>query len=199
MLGRTTLKRAVDNLPDMLADPQYSRHHALAGGLRSVPRRADAAGRRADRRHCRMAKRARRLPRPLVETAADIRRPGCHRHRERAAVHRAGDAQRRADRSARAADCHQRVLRVISGSPTDVQPVFETARAARRKLCQADVAVVSRFDGGPIELAAIHGLNPEAVRIVRALYPMPVDAASVTARTVRDATVVHIPDVLAGA
>src|SRR5882672_11171164 len=35
MLGRAALTRAVDNLPDMLADPDYSRDFAMAGGWRS--------------------------------------------------------------------------------------------------------------------------------------------------------------------
>ena len=35
LLGRAALTRAVDNLPDMLADPDYSREFAIAGGWRS--------------------------------------------------------------------------------------------------------------------------------------------------------------------
>ena len=89
------------------------------------------------------------------------------------------------------------ILRVISSSPTDVQPVFDIIAQRAGKLCDAQVAVVSRFDGKLIELAAIHGLVPEGVKIVRTLFPMQVNARTVTARVVRGATVVHIPDVLA--
>ena len=35
MLGRAALSKAVVNLPDMLADPTYSRDYAIAGGWRS--------------------------------------------------------------------------------------------------------------------------------------------------------------------
>jgi len=35
MLGRAAFTRAVNNLPDMLADPDYSRDFAMAGGWRS--------------------------------------------------------------------------------------------------------------------------------------------------------------------
>jgi signal transduction histidine kinase/PAS domain-containing protein len=89
------------------------------------------------------------------------------------------------------------ILRVISGSPTNAQPVFELVAQRAGKLCNAEVAVVSRFDGKLIELAAIAGVSPEAVRIVRSLYPMRTDAETVTSRVIRSAAVVHIADVLA--
>ena len=89
------------------------------------------------------------------------------------------------------------VLRVIASSPSDTLPVFDLLAQRAGRLCNAEVAVVSRFDGDLIELAAIDGVVPEAVKIVRGLYPMDVDAETVTARTIRGATVVHIADVLA--
>ena len=89
------------------------------------------------------------------------------------------------------------ILRVMSRSLTDPQPVFELVAQRAGKLCRAEVAVVSRFDGALIQLAAIHGVKPDAVEIVRALYPMRLDQQTVTARVVRDAEVVHIDDVLA--
>ena len=89
------------------------------------------------------------------------------------------------------------ILRVISRSPTDVQPVFDLVAQRAGKLCNAGVAVVSRLDGKVIALAAIDGVTPEAVQIVRSLYPMQVGAETVTARVIRGAAVVHIADVLA--
>jgi GAF domain-containing protein len=89
------------------------------------------------------------------------------------------------------------ILRVISASRDDVQPVFDLLAQRAGKLCNAHVAVVSRFDGEVIHLAAIHGVATEAVEIVRSLYPMAVDAPTVTSRTVRSADIVHVGDVLA--
>jgi GAF domain-containing protein len=89
------------------------------------------------------------------------------------------------------------ILRVIAASPTDIQPVFDLVAHRAGKLCSADVAVISRIDGGGIELAAIDGLVPKAVNMVRGLYPMAIDARSVTAQTIRSAEVVHVADVLA--
>jgi GAF domain-containing protein/DNA-binding response OmpR family regulator len=91
------------------------------------------------------------------------------------------------------------ILRVIASSPNDTQPVFEMVARHAGRLCGAEVAVVSRFDGAMIELAAIDGVVPEAVKIIRGMYPLQVDAQTVTARAVRSSAVVHVADVLADA
>ena len=76
---------------------QHRAGHA-ARGYRSAPRRADAARRHADRgdhRHPRRKSGA--VHRQADRAAPDLRRPGGDRHRERAAVQRAGGAQQRPD------------------------------------------------------------------------------------------------------
>ena len=50
------------------------------------------------------------------------------------------------------------ILGVISSSPTDIQPVFETIAANALRLCSATFGAVFRFDGELIHLAALH--NP---------------------------------------
>ena len=47
------------------------------------------------------------------------------------------------------------ILRVISQSQTDVQPVFETIATAALKLCSASSVNVFTFDGELIHLAAL--------------------------------------------
>jgi PAS domain S-box-containing protein len=89
------------------------------------------------------------------------------------------------------------ILRVISSSPTDVQPVFDTIGERARRLCDADISVISRFDGELIQLAALFGVAPEGVEAVRRVFPMRVDAETVSARAFRDRSAVHIEDVLA--
>ena len=49
------------------------------------------------------------------------------------------------------------ILRVISSSPTDVQPTFEAIAASATRLCEAAQGSVFRFDGTLIHLAAHHG------------------------------------------
>ena len=53
------------------------------------------------------------------------------------------------------------ILRVISQSPTDVQPVFDTIAAAALKLCRASAANVFTFDGKLVWLAALAQPSPE--------------------------------------
>ncbi|HEX7213514.1 MAG TPA: GAF domain-containing protein, partial [Methylomirabilota bacterium] len=89
------------------------------------------------------------------------------------------------------------ILRVISSSPTDVQPVFEIIAERATKLCDAEVAVVSRVDGTVLQLAAIHGVTRAGVEAVRRVFPMPTDFRAVTARVFRERAVVHVADVLA--
>jgi GAF domain-containing protein len=89
------------------------------------------------------------------------------------------------------------ILRVISSSPTDVRPVFDIIGERAGKLCDAEVSVVSRVDGDVIRLAAVHGVYTSATERMHAAFPMPVDAETVTARTIRNRSVQHVPDVLA--
>src|SRR5947208_16540998 len=58
------------------------------------------------------------------------------------------------------------VLRVISSSPTDVQPTFEAIARSARRLCDAANAMMFRFDGELIHLAAYDSLEPEQLAAV---------------------------------
>ena len=63
------------------------------------------------------------------------------------------------------------ILRVISQSQTDVQPVFDTIAAAALKLCDANSANVFTFDGELIHLAALVNVDPEYVEDVAPVFP----------------------------
>jgi GAF domain-containing protein len=87
------------------------------------------------------------------------------------------------------------ILRVISRSPTDYQPVFETILENATRLCDAPLAVLlmRREDG--YHLVAHAGSRPEYIEFMRA-NPLPLDpAASVTAQTGIDRRPVQIADV----
>jgi two-component system, NtrC family, sensor kinase len=89
-----------------------------------------------------------------------------------------------------------KILRVISSSPTDVQPVFDSIGESARQLCDADLSTVARFDGELIHLVAHHGVTGEAMETVRRLYPHSLSFETMTTRAVRDRVIVHVPDVL---
>jgi HAMP domain-containing protein len=63
------------------------------------------------------------------------------------------------------------VLKVISSSPTDVQPVFDSIAKSVVRLCDADLSLVSRFDGELIELVACHGATLDGEAAVRRAFP----------------------------
>jgi GAF domain-containing protein/CheY-like chemotaxis protein len=87
------------------------------------------------------------------------------------------------------------ILRVISESPTNVQPVFDAIAEHARRLCNAIVSGVARFDGEWVHLVAYRGISPEAVQAMRSAFPMRPGGASVTARAIRDCAPAQIHDV----
>jgi two-component system, NtrC family, sensor kinase len=89
------------------------------------------------------------------------------------------------------------VLSVISRSPTDALPVFDTIAERAEKLCDADISVVSMVDGELIRLVAIHGTTKEGIASVQAAFPMHRNNETVTARVIRTCAIVHVADVLA--
>ena len=88
------------------------------------------------------------------------------------------------------------ILRVISQSPTDAQPVFDIIAQRSVRLCDAEVSVITRFDGTFLQLAGLHGITSEGVEAVRRVHPTPVDGGSLSARALRTRAVVHVQDVL---
>lgn len=63
------------------------------------------------------------------------------------------------------------ILRVISSSPTDVQPVFDAIVLNASRLCGGEYAIVIRYDGEMMHLAAQHNPRPGAAEPVAQLFP----------------------------
>jgi two-component system, NtrC family, sensor kinase len=89
------------------------------------------------------------------------------------------------------------ILRVISTSPADVQPVFETIVRNAVFLCSSLFANVFRFDGELLHFAAGHNVGPSYVELLRAKYPMRPDFSQVSGRVLLTKSVVRLEDVLA--
>ncbi len=79
------------------------------------------------------------------------------------------------------------ILRVISSSPTDLQPVLDTVAENATRLCGANDAIIVRLDGDVLRRVATYGqiLSDEAYPIVRGLP---------AGRAVIDRQTVHIED-----
>ena len=88
------------------------------------------------------------------------------------------------------------VLKVISRSPNDLQPVFQTIGVRAEKLCGAEVSVIAITDSDQIRLVSIHGMSPEGVEAVRRAFPMNRNEETMTARAIRTSMICHVPDVL---
>ena len=89
------------------------------------------------------------------------------------------------------------ILRVISRSPTDVQPVFDIIAERAVRLCNAEVSVVTRFDGTALQLQAVHGVTEQGIEAVKRVHPTPIDGGSLSARALRNRQVEHVADVMA--
>ena len=65
------------------------------------------------------------------------------------------------------------ILRIISQSPTDVQPVFDAIVASANRLCDRLFSILYRFDGEMLDVGADIHLAPERSNLLRSLYPAP--------------------------
>ena len=195
--GRAILTRAVVQIEDMLADSQYRQEVAVAGGWRSilaVPmlREGVPIGAIVITRNEAGHFPARHID--LLKTFADqaviaIENVRLFTELE-ARNHELTEALEQQTATAE-------ILRVISSSPTDVQPVFDIIGERARSLCDAEIGLVSRVDGDMLHLTSLHGVAAERLDVVRRAFPMPRTTESVMARAIRTAAVVHVPDVLA--
>ena len=87
------------------------------------------------------------------------------------------------------------ILRVISSSPTDLQPVFDVIVQSAVRLCDGLFAAMFRFDGELIHFAAQHNFTPEGLEAVRRTFPVRPTRALGSGRAILRRAVVHIPDV----
>jgi hypothetical protein len=71
------------------------------------------------------------------------------------------------------------ILRVISRSPADLQPVFQAIAENAVRLCGAEFGATYRFDGEQLHLVAHHRWEPEILALLQKLYPMRPDRTQV--------------------
>ena len=87
------------------------------------------------------------------------------------------------------------ILQVISRSPTEVQPVFETIVRNAVRLCGGVHGGVYRFDGQLVHSVAHDGYTPEELESWRKTWPRPVTAASAACQAIRTKRLVRIADI----
>jgi two-component system NtrC family sensor kinase len=86
------------------------------------------------------------------------------------------------------------ILRVISGSPTDVQPVFNAIAESAARLCNAQFSFVHAFDGELLHFKAHYGLSAKALEAVHRIHPLKLGRGTAASRSIMSGEVVQIPD-----
>ena len=89
------------------------------------------------------------------------------------------------------------ILGVISRSPTDVQPVFDSIAESSLRVCGALFSSVYRFDGELVHMVAQHNYPPAALELSQRVFPARPSRQLFSARAILERAVVHVADILA--
>ena len=154
--GRAILDRAIIHVPDVLADPEYSREFALAGGWRAVLavpllREGKALGALTV---------AKAEPRPfsdrqiqLLNTFADQALIAIENVR---LFETEQQRTRELSDSLEQQTATSEVLKIISSSPGDLQPVFQAMLENATRLCEAKFGTMYLYEADEYRAVATH-------------------------------------------
>ena len=86
------------------------------------------------------------------------------------------------------------VLKVISRSAFDLQTVLDTLVESAARLCEADMAAITRQKGDEYFRAGSYGFSPQFMNYVKDI-PVKAERATIIGRTLLEGKVTHVPDV----
>jgi len=87
------------------------------------------------------------------------------------------------------------ILRVMSNSPTDVQPVFDAIVQSGIRLFEGAGVTLSRPENGQVRLMAIAERDPQRVRLWQGRFPFPLTREYMHGAAILDCRMVDMPDV----
>jgi signal transduction histidine kinase/HAMP domain-containing protein len=87
------------------------------------------------------------------------------------------------------------ILRVLSSTPTDVQPVFDTIVRNAIRLCDGVFGALFQLDGDLIRLVAQHNFSPQGSQEADKTYPLSADSEELLAQATRQGTLLHMADI----
>ena len=87
------------------------------------------------------------------------------------------------------------ILRVISSSPTDIQPVYDAILRSAVQLCDGFFGVAFRYDGQLVHVAAHYNFPPPALAVLNQTYPSrPEEATTSTLQAILERDVIQVED-----
>jgi two-component system, NtrC family, sensor kinase len=86
------------------------------------------------------------------------------------------------------------ILRVISQSPTDVQPVFDAILASAVRLLRAHTGALTRIAGDQIALAGLTSADDAGEAALRARFPQPLHSEDPHAQVIRGRVPLNVAD-----
>ena len=88
------------------------------------------------------------------------------------------------------------VLKVISRSTFDLQPVLDTLTEFAAQLCEADIAAIIRQKSDAYYWATSYGLPPDSSEYAKEKVAIEPGRATVAGRVLQEGKTVHVADVL---
>ena len=195
--GRALLEGRAIRIPDVLADPEYrsTRAQELAGyrSTLSVPLLRDG-------KTIGVFGLGRREPNPFTDKQAELVTTFADQAVIAIENARLFEAEQQRTRELtellEQQTATSQVLEVISRSAFDLQAVFETVAENSVRLCEADRALIFRFDGELLRMAVAYNTSPEFKKFLEQ-NPIQLGRHSSSARAALERRTIHIPDVWA--
>jgi two-component system, NtrC family, sensor kinase len=86
------------------------------------------------------------------------------------------------------------VLKAMSASPDDTQPIFDLIARRAQQLCNGASVGLFEFDGRLVHARASSGGDRAAIAAFQGMFPMAPTRGSLACRAIMDRQIVHIPD-----